>query len=581
MWHRKHPKASRKRSRISPEIHRPEAIVESKTIDIPDAGTFNKSFLSFSGWYRRFRTLMSSLMNPGCIDHVFESQGPVPGIRVIPGQKVLIVKKGYLRGSGLGREDNVDTVVYIRKPCRKQMRFITEEVIKGRFFGRIFGLPGSGKSITTYIMAGTLVDSWTTLWVNVGSVGNNPEPEFSCIILSNSSKRFGKLSVQCLVKFLESASAFSNGQQLLVLDGLFESPSLFDIHQSSIVWWGADKMNRRLIHVASMARAAKVKLHMHARMGIKDFRLFSWSLKDYFDAVKHEGFAKSVEVMFDSDPNHPSRSFKSRIRSKYFYAGGCARFMFQMPTSLVQKQIREAIHSVDDLNKQININGGIYSAGLSHQLVGNVNDRARGIISCYAEIQIAQILGSDYIRSLAANPLFKGQPSVNGCFLELFFFSRAQTGHIPLWDCCDGRKVDWFCERSVSIFDPNYPSQLSCGKRVWLKPQKWNQPGYDAVFLYDGRKNIITKEAVIRFVQITRGKSHDLKLGHFAHLVHQLKNHSVFEATHVEIFFIVPSEIAHSFKISGITSPTALVKFGWPSHPDQIKEKIRILGIDF
>jgi hypothetical protein len=110
-------------------------------------------------------------------------------------------------------------------------------------------------------------------------------------------------------------------------------------------------------------------------------------------------------------------------------------------------------------------------------------------------------------------------PSYLGCVVEFDFVELLydSTVHSPkIMNFCRDDKLDGYSLWSVSsftLFDAKSPL-----KKPWLLDQYkipilLNQGGYDAVgFVKAGRKKIL------RFIQVTRGKTHQLKLRYFSDL---------------------------------------------------------------
>ena len=82
------------------------------------------------------------------------------------------------------------------------------------------------------------------------------------------------------------------------------------------------------------------------------------------------------------------------------------------------------------------------------------------------------------------------------------------------------------------------------GKTNVCKPTKWNQGGYDAIFVTAGSG----KKLALRFGQLTKSTSHSLKLKYFAEVVSFLKN-AGYVIESVEIAFIVPRQLISDFRI--------------------------------
>lgn len=96
--------------------------------------------------------------------------------------------------------------------------------------------------------------------------------------------------------------------------------------------------------------------------------------------------------------------------------------------------------------------------------------------------------------------------------------------------------VSWEPAR-VSRFDPQNPSLLSTPS-MWLKPEKWNQGGYDAIFL-DRRQNLL------RFIQVTIQHNHDFKHEYYNSLIDKIG----LQLKTIEVYFVVPVDRLPVFRI--------------------------------
>ncbi|KAK5670292.1 hypothetical protein QVD99_002991 [Batrachochytrium dendrobatidis] len=61
---------------------------------------------------------------------------------------------------------------------------------------------------------------------------------------------------------------------------------------------------------------------------------------------------------------------------------------------------------------------------------------------------------------------------------------------------------------NVKTLDINAFPALPENNGVWFKPNKWNQGGFDAIFLDKGK-------GLVRFVQVTDGNTHSFKIEYF------------------------------------------------------------------
>ena len=73
---------------------------------------------------------------------------------------------------------------------------------------------------------------------------------------------------------------------------------------------------------------------------------------------------------------------------------------------------------------------------------------------------------------------------------------------------------------------------------MWLKPEKWNQGGYDAVFI-DHTANLL------RFVQVTTSHKHEFKSEYFNSLIDKIG----LPFKTIEVYFVVPEDKLAGFLI--------------------------------
>ncbi|KAI8895858.1 hypothetical protein BC833DRAFT_599773, partial [Globomyces pollinis-pini] len=92
---------------------------------------------------------------------------------------------------------------------------------------------------------------------------------------------------------------------------------------------------------------------------------------------------------------------------------------------------------------------------------------------------------------------------------------------------------------------------------VWFKPSKWNQGGFDAIFLEKGK-------GLVKFVQVTGGYTHSFKIEYFhSFLLALSQSPQSFEITCLEIIFVVDQKKRSTFKLAQPSVPGRLKDFGW------------------
>jgi hypothetical protein len=127
---------------------------------------------------------------------------------------------------------------------------------------------------------------------------------------------------------------------------------------------------------------------------------------------------------------------------------------------------------------------------------------------------------------------------------------------------------------SVINFDPEHITMEILNRSpIWLKPVKWNQGGYDAVYIDTGKN-------LVRFVQVTRGKTHSFKIRFFHEFLSNLDRVPKlnFDIKRVDICFLVPKGNIGDFSISKTTGEGMLTKWGWKKGIEV--DLIDIYGID-
>ena len=485
----------------------------------------------------------------------------------IPGLHGFItLPRRFLAGSGIEGKDD-DTHLYIRKSFLGQLDFIRNRVITGGKCGYIFGMPGSGKSVGTYLVGSSVAADWNVIWIHFQFSAFNIDNRCLCVRMSGCSKYVAEVPFETMHEFLRTRQNFFDEREILILDSITNRTEFDKFIPNSADWWRGDQTNRRLILVSSMALFEKFKDDDLESAGIELYEQFSWSLAEYKKAIKNSGFFNSVEKFLDADPRRNQKRDKI-LEAKFFYSGGCARSTFQKTTEQVKRLIKKSIDSISGISS-------LFSTVTSQNLLDVDFDGGQRLVSAYAALQIALIKGPYFIMKLAIHPLLLGNPFIHGGFFELLFFSYAQQGEIVLHDK-NGDDVEWMCKGEVFVFIPNSPTLLTCAQGQWLKPNIVNQGSYDGIYLHKRmRRN------VIKFMLITREHKRGVQLQYFLELVHELKREKVFTAQEVEIYFIVPRKNLATYKIGRIQSPDTLKTLGWPDFEDGVRDRIQILGLDF
>ena len=310
-------------------------------------------------------------------------------------------------------------------------------------------------------------------------------------------------------------------------------------------------------------------------LNLEQFDVYSWKEEEYLVAVKNDEFFFNVKAALDSGLQIDSPR-EDLVRSKLYFAGGSARWMFLFPTKSVIQQTDESVVSVDDIIPYIKGTVGDQSNNVVNRLFSSSlaeNDdmfpRKKSIISRFAGVLLAIKAGPDLIRNLARATRHDGNPSMDGWMLEMWFFASLRHGGVKLFDKSNEEFQTW-PESNVKTLDINSFPALPENKGVWFKPSKWNQGGFDAIFMDKGK-------GLVKFVQVTRGDTHSFKIGRFREFLDALHVSKSLKVKVLEIVFVVEQSKLANFKIQNPTGPGSLAEFGWVEGEE--RKRVTIVGI--
>ena len=298
------------------------------------------------------------------------------------------------------RED--DVFLYARPRFRQQVNFIRDDVIRCGKIGRIYGQPGTGKSSATLYVAIQLVIEygWDVLWTHVTS------GSLECVHMKpDCSMGTACIRVHEFGRFLDRFRRFEgSGGQLVIIDGVTADDEIR--LQSTGVHWvlcGRPHGLRRLVVVSSQGKFKRLNGQARQRSPERIFIQWSWTEHDYETAMKNPQFAASVGAVMDATGPAKNVSIDdSKWKTKYYYAGGSARFMFAMTTAQVIDAVEDAVEEQVmamgkcKTNEQFDMLSG-------DELFSIFENQRYEIVSEYAKGLVLRALGSKEI--LEEHPL--------------------------------------------------------------------------------------------------------------------------------------------------------------------------------
>jgi hypothetical protein len=157
--------------------------------------------------------------------------------------------------------------------------------------------------------------------------------------------------------------------------------------------------------------------------------------------------------------------------------------------------------------------------------------------------------------------------ALDGWFFEVLFFVRLRKGALVLTE------LGSIEGSSYEVFSPESFPILGVNQTIWLKPARYNQGGYDAVFVDISKK-------VIQVFQIASGMNHAFDIGHFRVLMdnfYQSNIHFKDIKFELEIIYVVDSKKLEKFAISSVTGQGLLEDYGWSKNTEH--KKVKIVGM--
>ncbi|CAM6100288.1 unnamed protein product [Calypogeia fissa] len=428
------------------------------------------------------------------------------------------------------------------------------------FSGWILGSPGTGKSKTTLAFLSTIDRvRWKITWIHLKpGAASCYQVVDNDIRIRHTDLDTGRLRWQPedIERILLEKSDVGR-HHIVVVDGIRNDDRHRAVSDICVGWLGQKYKERRLVFVSSMASRGKSKEDEDSMAGAKEFLVDSWSWDDYIHAVNNKDFYNNIRERLDSSGCEDLTSPEDLLKSKYFFAGGCPRLMFDYETAEVMEILTRALTSVPKLMRYVEDYQGERSKAVTNRLlIGSYDEcgmRVTSIVSKYAATLVAVRLGPKIITALSKVLTDSLNPSMRGWLVEMWFFASLPRKDFTF--TVNGEKTTWPKSTFVD-FDPRSITKVP-NDGVWWKPKKWNEGGYDAVY-------VERKSNLVRFVQATTAERYSLKLQCFKAFMEKLKDHM--ETTTLEIYFLFQdkegaTQIREPKEVSG---PGSLKEFsGW------------------
>jgi hypothetical protein len=386
------------------------------------------------------------------------------------------------------------------------------------------GPPGTGKSTIAWAWACWQAKEKSILWVHRDHMSKG-----RIAYLSNEGIVSFPAKADSLCSFIDDAAA-----DIVIVDGLTKDSK--DLMGAALVWSDNDSQPSRKSVIVSSSQFVAPGEDYQAN-GVLEFSMPSWTLRQYQSACRNDEFYKDIETRMG-----PGDEKEEIIMNKFFAAGASARWMFAFDyDTLVTKEIPTYIAKINDAKVLLAGMGGDRSLTTVNHLCMVNKDRKGFIVSEYAMRLIAEKCEQSFITEATAFADAYANPSLDGWVFELDFLLRLRLakkhGHaLIVYD--DMAEEPWTVDSRKHFDKLAELEQIQLADGMWLIPKRWNQGGYDAVQVLENNG--------LRFVQVTRGATHSLKLDYFVKLITEVVKQR--QVASVEVVFVVPFGSADEFK---------------------------------
>ena len=372
----------------------------------------------------------------------------------------------------------------------------------------IQGCPGSGKS--------SLVWAWflhSSTFRNMAYVCINER----YISIATGSKE-GLLYQNDIFKddafFASLENLISSCEKdVFVIDGIDEE----NVRSLAIASRNAIDRGKRIIFLGS-GRVDILKIRERLPITLEKFIVPSWTLEEYIAVSHNDDFWNCVESKFEQGSDRDDT-----VQQKYYYAGGCARWMLGYTQSEVIEFVLSQLEKVHDLRTLLTgVQGPKSGTAVNHllQIVnGNGRQRAHFLVSKFALTQAVQKSGMEFVNAAEALAISMRNPVFEGWVFEEKFKTHLRNlektnGLVNIRYRNDEQDSNMPVGKIHSFYQEIEVKEFTLDDTDWVFPLKYNQGGFDLVQV-DGD--------IVRFFQVTLGNSpHALKLHLFRAFLGQL-----------------------------------------------------------
>mmetsp|Transcript_27337 Transcript_27337/g.46201 ORF Transcript_27337/g.46201 Transcript_27337/m.46201 type:complete len:584 (-) Transcript_27337:559-2310(-) len=364
---------------------------------------------------------------------------------------------------------------------------------------RVNGPPGTGKSteVWAWILWKAKQDRITVTWIHL------TRTKMVKVVINGAE---GLITTGYGAK--KDIIEYSEGS-LLVVDGVVAAEQI-DITRACCSW---AETGRRFVLVSSSSVVVAVQEDLEAN--IVRFTVASWILDQYREACANDDFFEIVKAKLKCPGSGDSK--EELLLSKYYFAGGCARWMFEFDYSAWKTDFDGYFEMVTNYKQLYSYAGGENTLVAVSHLRGVTLLTIDGFISkkffFISQHTVASLgrkckdkrtffIHSYKKASETQNPAYEGW--IFGFDFD-YQLQSALEAKQAFYDSlpAENKVVESYVVFSSPVILGAAIKSLEVGKVLWAKPQLWCQKAYDFLCFWkeddaDGKKtNMVVVNATI------------------------------------------------------------------------------------
>jgi len=418
-----------------------------------------------------------------------------------------------------------------------------------RFYGYIYGIRGSGKSIAALYGAIRMAsrDRKKVLWIRA-----NDCKSMDVCTFTDRIKQVHKIGYEELKDMLNIRYGDAPSELLIILHGIeFNDALLTNLHEMANIA-AAD----RVIFLTRHTWKTDIRRLEKARY--KLFYCHPWDAENYKIALNCKEYATCVSKYVDLE----------NFEMKYYVCGSRSDCLFHATIETATDISKSYLQQLLDITKE----GNWMDSEEVVSFIKNPNIRDIRFYNGLLFDDFRHHLGLEGLLAIVPMVNRKRSDACDFC-AEALFYTQLEQDKLRMRDE-DEKLIRWHNLKVVNIHDLG-EKRLRPG--TWIKNQNKAKEFHAAY---------IAEKGLVRFVVLrTLQWQFSLQLVYIRDFVDMLKARHLLDTKSIEIYYCRPDEyVSMSLRISNlkdVNDYSALEKFGWPTNLDDFWDQVRMTRLSF